>query len=271
MRIPFLYQRTTSTTPITALVSTKGSSTSIAVVHLDGTVDWMLAGQSLLAWTGQSLAMKPTLNYKLSLAHWGSSEVTGRGLVALIGRGSISEIDVKTGESYIVHPGNVVAYTINPNPPLPYRFKSSSFRLQVPNITSALPDTRFLRAIRESGTWRTMSSMLFTIRTWLRRTIWGDRLFLQFYGPTTILLQTRAARISDVLTSRDVNEFADTEAGVTQRLVTLPQRQARARSMGERAIEDAPVMSKVPGLQTASVGKDGKVTFNTSSGISLPG
>ena len=261
LRIPFLYQRIASTTPVTALISTKGPNTSMTVVHLDGTTDWMLAGRSLLAWTGQTLSVRPTVNLKMNMAHWGNSEVTGRGLLALVGQGSVSEIDLKLGESYVVHPSNVIAYTINPHPPLPYRFKSSSFRLQVPKITSWLPDTRFFNAMKESGTWRAISRMFFEIRTWARRTIWGDRLFLQFHGPTTILLQTRASRLGDVLTSRDVNEVADVQPGMTQPLVTLSRLRNKSQPLDMSSTEAGSVAMKSATMQTASIGKDGKVSF----------
>ena len=39
-----------------------------------------------------------------SLAHWGASTATGRGLLALAGQGSISQILLRDGETYIVHP-----------------------------------------------------------------------------------------------------------------------------------------------------------------------
>ena len=269
LRIPFLYQKIISTTPVTALISTKASNTAITVVHLDGTTDWMLAGRSLLAWSGQTLSVRPTANLKMKIAHWGSSEVTGRGLLALIGQGSVSEIDLKPGESYIIHPSNVVAYTINPYPPLPYRFKPSSFRLQVPNIASHLPDTRFFKAMKESVTWRTISGLLFAIRTWTRRTLWGDRLFLQFHGPTTILIQTRASRISDVLTSRDINEIADVQPGLTQPLVTLSKLHIKAEPLNMTATNMETPTIKSPTVQTASIGKDGKISFDPT-GQSAP-
>lgn len=39
-----------------------------------------------------------------SVAHWGSSEVTGRGLLALVGNGQLYSIELKQGEQYIAHP-----------------------------------------------------------------------------------------------------------------------------------------------------------------------
>lgn len=260
LRIPFLYQRISSTTPITALISTKASHTSMTAVNLDGTLDWMVTGKALLAWTGQTLSITPSMNRNISLAHWGSSQVTGRGIVALAGQGSISQVVLQAGESYVVHPSNVAAYSMNTNPPLPYRLKSSSLRFQIPEIGASklLPDTRFIRAMRDSRTWQTFVTMIFKVRTWARATIWGDRLFLHFRGPTTILLQTRAARIRDVLTSEDVNEIAD-----MQPAVTLSQ-EGGQKDPAESPKAGFPVVIKAPRMSTASIGNDGKVTFEST-------
>ncbi len=110
-----------------------------------------------------------------SLAHWGNTLVSGRGLLALSGQGLIHQIHLKTGDEYVVHPGSVIAYSMMQNAPQPYRFKASSFRLQIPNPITWLPDTRFWRTMRESAVWTFLRNTVFTIRTWGRRTIWGDR------------------------------------------------------------------------------------------------
>lgn len=110
---------------------------------------------------------------------------------------------------------NIVAYTVNRDSPLPYRLKSSTFRMQVPNLASIMPDINFIRTIRESAVWRNMEKFLFTVRTWATTAIWGDRLFLRFSGPVTILLQSRPFRTSDIFTSRDIDEMADSPAGAT--------------------------------------------------------
>lgn len=39
-----------------------------------------------------------------SLEHVGTSEVTGRGLLAIAGRGSVYQVVLKAGESYVFHP-----------------------------------------------------------------------------------------------------------------------------------------------------------------------
>ncbi|KIN01012.1 hypothetical protein OIDMADRAFT_179876 [Oidiodendron maius Zn] len=256
--IPFLYQRISSTTPITALISTKSPLTSFTVLHLNGTVDWMVTQRkALLAWTGHTLSVSPTVNRSMSLAHWGNTQITGRGLVALAGPGQVYQITLKPGEEYVVHPGNVVAYTITQHPPLPYRLKSSSLRLQVPNLglSYLIPDIKFFRVMRETATWKGITQLLFNLRTAARRTIWGDRLFLQFHGPTTILMSSRASRLNDVLTSRDVNEIADSPAGALQSAVTLESQPQKKTEMPKH-VTDIPT-----GFHFAEVGKDGKVKF----------
>lgn len=213
--------------------------------------------KALLAWTGHTLSVSPTVNRSMSLAHWGNSQITGRGLVALAGPGQVYQITLKPGEEYVVHPGNVVAYTITQHPPLPYRLKSSSLRLQVPNLglSYLIPDIKFFRVMRETATWKSVTQLLFNLRTAARRTIWGDRLFLQFHGPTTILMSSRASRLNDVLTSRDVNEIADSPAGALQSAVTLESQPQNKTEMPKR-VTDIPT-----GFHFAEVGKDGKVKF----------
>lgn len=214
--------------------------------------------KALLAWTGHTLSVTPTMNHKMSMAHWGNSEITGRGLVALAGPGQIYEVRLKQGEEFVAHPGNVVAYTITQHPPLPYRLKSSSLRFQVPNLglSGYLPDIKFFRVMRQTATWKALANILFSLRTATRRTIWGDRLFLQFHGPTTILMSSRASHISDVLTSRDVNEIADSPAGAVQSAVELAAKPKVDESPEPKATPQQPKTIRV-----ASVGTDGKVRF----------
>ncbi|TVY42761.1 Altered inheritance of mitochondria protein, mitochondrial [Lachnellula occidentalis] len=256
--IPFLYQRISSTSPLTALISTKSPLTSFTVLHLNGSVDWMVAQRkALLAWTGHTLSVSPTANTGMSLAHWGNTFLTGRGLVALAGPGQIYQITLKAGEQYVAHPGNVVAYTITQNPPLPYRFKSSNLRFQVPDLgfNRLLQGVKFFRVMRETDSWRAVTKVLFNFRTAARRTIWGDRLFLQFHGPSTILMSSRASRISDVLTARDVNEIADSPAGAVQSAVSLANKPNEEVSSKKQE-------SHVPtGFHSAEVSRDGKVKF----------
>ncbi|KAI0439484.1 mitochondrial biogenesis AIM24-domain-containing protein [Xylaria telfairii] len=260
--IPFLYQRITSTTPLTAIISTKSPTTAFSVLHLDGTTDWMVSQRNaLLAWTGYTLSVTPRIRHQLPFAHWGSSELTGRGLAALSAPGHIYHITLSDGEEFVAHPANVVAYTITKQPPLPFRFKSSSIRFQVPSVTTWLETTKFFQNMRQTETYKFLTRLFYSMRTTARRTIWGDRLFLQFRGPMTILMSSRGSRISDVLTNADVNEIADAPAGAVSAAVELATR--------PKVTEEAPKTQDAPKVKinVASVGKDGKVQFEDAKNL----
>jgi hypothetical protein len=215
--IPFLYQRLSSSTPLTALISTRSPQTSLSTLHLDGRYDWLLTSRTaLLAWSGHTLILKPRINTRLSLQHWGNTLLSGRGIVALVGRGQIYQVTLREGEEYVVHPSHVLGYTQNAYPPQPYRFRNTTLKLQVPNLAGYLPEMRFFKEMRKAQLWKFLAETLFRVRTWTRRSIFGDRLFLQFKGPTTILLQSRGASLRDSLSSTEVNEIADAPAGAVQ-------------------------------------------------------
>ncbi|KAF1848318.1 uncharacterized protein K460DRAFT_364289 [Cucurbitaria berberidis CBS 394.84] len=264
--IPFLYQKVSSTSPVTALISTKSPISSIVSVNLDGRQDWIISQrQALLAWTGHTLSLKPQYNAKLGIAHWGNTYITGRGLLALAGSGQIYQVQVKAGESYVAHPSNVVAYTASSTPPLPFRFKSSNLRFQVPDLGfgSLAQNVKFFRVMSETATWRALATTYHTLKTWMRRTIWGDRLFLRFEGPTTMLLQSRASRLSDVLTLKDVDEIAESPPGAVQDAVS--------RKINEE-IKEIGAGNKAPIASTDASGtvryatiKNGKAEFDGSS------
>ncbi|KAH7325046.1 mitochondrial biogenesis AIM24-domain-containing protein [Stachybotrys elegans] len=258
--IPFVYQRITASAPITALISTKSTTTTFTVLHLDGTTDWMVSQRNaLLAWTGHTLSPSARIQRGLSVTHWGSTHLTGRGLAALSAPGQIYQLTLSEGEEFVAHPSSVVAYTVSRDPPRPFRFKSSSLRLQVPSLTSWIPETDFMKTMRKTDTYKFLARMLFRLRTTARRTIWGDRLFLQFKGPTTLLMSSRGVRVTDILSNDQVNEIADTEAGVFQKAIedaTKPAANATPSSV-----------SNASTVHVASVRRDGKVTFDDSKDL----
>jgi len=197
-------------------------NTTLSVLQLDGTQDWKLAQRaSLLAWTGTSLNVTPTITPRLSLVHWGTSNITGRGLVCLTAQGHVFALDLAAGESYVAHPSNILAYTTTSSPvPQPFRFRSSEPRFQIPlQLGNWFPDSGFTRALKTSGTYKFFQGIALRVKTWSRRTLWGDKLFLRFEGPTTILLQSRGNRITDILTKEQVNEIADAPAGAVSETI----------------------------------------------------
>jgi len=196
----------------------------------------------------------------MSLAHWGNTRITGRGLLGLVGKGQVHQIKLKADEEYVVHPNNVIAYSLGQYAPQPYRFKSTSLKLQVPSLSSLLPDTRFWREMRNTKAWLFVANTLFHLRTWARRSIWGDRLFLQFKGPTTILVQSRGSRITDSLSFDDINEIADTPAGSAREPVKLDLRESQ-NSTKPRSSQQTQPSEQIAMMKYATVGPDHKVVI----------
>lgn len=62
-------------------------------------------------------------------------------------------------------------------PPQPYRFKSTTLRFQIPglDIPELLLKSRYIRDFTASDTWKASMRIFHNVRTWARRTIWGDR------------------------------------------------------------------------------------------------
>ncbi|KAM5352062.1 hypothetical protein ACJ41O_004785 [Fusarium nematophilum] len=271
--VPFLYQRISATTPITALVSTKSPTTTFTVLHLDGTTDWMVSQRNaLLAWTGHTLSPSARIQSGLTLAHWGNTHLTGRGLAALSAPGQIYELTLKEGEEFVAHPGSVVAYSVTRHPPQPFRFKSNSLRIQVPSLSRWIPEAEWMKAVRNSEVYKFLARALYSLRTTTRRTIWGDRLFLQFHGPAKILMSSRGVRASDVLTNKQVDEIADAPAGVLAQAVELADKPKLAEGSADKAaaVESAKQETgdqSVTGIHVAAVEKDGKVKFEDSKDL----
>ncbi|KND92956.1 Altered inheritance of mitochondria protein 24, mitochondrial, partial [Tolypocladium ophioglossoides CBS 100239] len=266
--VPFLYQRISATTPITALISTKSPTTTFTVLHLDGTTDWMVAQRNaLLAWTGHTLSLSSRMQRSLSLAHWGSTHLTGRGLAALSAPGQIYQLTLSEGEKFVAHPGSVVAYSVSRSPPQPFRFKSSSLRLQLPSLPAWIADTEFLKNMRKTDTYKLLARTLFSLRTMTRRTIWGDRLFLQFKGPATMLMSSRGVRIADALSGEQVNEIADSPAGALPKALEALEAPGQQRARGSTEGAMTTVEQTPRAVHVASVRRDGRVTFEDAKDL----
>ncbi|KAK3401342.1 mitochondrial biogenesis AIM24-domain-containing protein [Sordaria brevicollis] len=209
---------------------------------------------ALLAWTGHTLRLSPRLQQGLAPANWGATHVTGRGLVALASPGQIYELNLAEGEELTLHPSHVVAYSVTRNPPLPFRFRSTRLNFQLPAIPDSVSNaagrlvpakvSEFFATARETAFFTTLARIMHTLRTAMRRTIWGDRLFLQFRGPTNILMSSRGVRVSDVLSRDDINEIADTEAGLvgkalgTSRIEKAKAAEEKAKAAAEKKAKE---------------------------------
>lgn len=75
-------------------------------------------------------------------------------------------------------------------------------------------------------------------------------------------MSSRASRISDVLTARDVNEIADSPAGAVQEAVTLVNRPKDVEVGSKKQIADVPT-----GFHVAEVNREGRVTFEDAADV----
>jgi hypothetical protein len=85
---------------------------------------------------------------------------------------------------------------------------------------------------------------------------------LRFDGPMTVLVQSRASRLNEVLSAQEINEIADTPPGVTEaaldRLVNQ-RREDTTSPSGIGARETREVRQTI-----ASIRRDGQVEFQRS-------
>ncbi|KAI5806148.1 mitochondrial biogenesis AIM24-domain-containing protein [Geopyxis carbonaria] len=279
LRFPFLYHRLTSATPLTALLATNTPNTTFGVLQLDGTADWQLAQHdALLAWVGRSIAM----HREHLLRRDSSLRVSGRGLVALVGRGQIYQLVLKPGEEYTVHASALLAYAAAR--PAQVWLPTAVGRLQVPRapqwLARRVAALEVVKTVTGSEAWRRVAGAVWAVRSWSRRTIMGERAFLRFQGPGTILLQSRTARLRDVIERDEIRDDAIVAPGValpTARspttitatktaATTIPQETvAAAEKMAEKTVP--PQMQRAPassGSLKRAVVDQGKVVFEDS-------
>ncbi|KAF3926488.1 hypothetical protein AA313_de0208239 [Arthrobotrys entomopaga] len=270
--IPFLYQNISSTTPLTCLVSTNSPNTTFAVIELDGAVDWMVTQRNaLLAWSGHSIQTTPIINRRMSPAHWSNSRISGRGLAALVGKGQVYQIILGDGEEMIIHPTHLLAYSIGLERPRPYRLAQTTLRFQLPRLAilrSLFPRSQFIETMMRTETYKAISKVLYGFKTWLRRVLWGDRLFLQFKGPSTILVQSRTSRLADMFTKDEINDIAAVEPGALDQFhppsVAADSSAAAALGLSSGGEAIGQVREENLTVKVATV-KNGKVVFEDSS------
>ena len=272
---PFLFQTLSSASPASLTLASPSPNTSVVVLSLDGRTDWrVLRRNSLLAWSGSgsSLNISTHLAPKTpGLANWIAQTLTGRGLVALAARGGSYEVKLRESEEFLAHPSHIVAYSLSSTPPETYRLSHTRLRIAIPSLGQYLPDAKFVRAVRESATWRLLGRALFRIRQWLRVAVWGERVFLRFRGPGTVVLQGRhgglVSGMRESVEEREVAGWADSSAGSVQVAVTQAARKGVNGEHGSQRTAPGSESVGKGGMKTednvtyASIGRDGKVAW----------
>jgi hypothetical protein len=127
---------------------------------------------------------------------------------------------------------HLIAYTISATAPQAHRLSALPFRLQIPSLLpSRVYQSEFLREMRSTETVQLLARVWHRIVTWSRRTIIGDRvlsfllrrflmkLFLKFIGPGIVLIQSRAPRLSDTFTAKDIAEVGELDPSAKEALI----------------------------------------------------
>lgn len=190
--IPFLYQKILSTAPSECYVAAPAKCTC-AILELDGLSDWTIAQRNaLLAWSGGSLFLTTVFNRRGSATRWGNTRISGRGQVVLAVSGDSFRLDLSEGEDYIVHSNNILAYTQS-SIPTTFRLRSKPFSFTIPalRLPTFLSNIEFFRVMRKTDTWKGIKTLFWKIRIWSRKSVWGDRQFLHFQGPASVVIQSR--------------------------------------------------------------------------------
>jgi hypothetical protein len=90
------------------------------------------------------------------------------------------------------------------------------------------------------------------------------QLFLQFHGPSTILVQSQAARLADILSSEEVNEIAKAPPGAVKSAMKELSTQETPRNFVVDT--QSPASTSLPRMKIASIGPDRKVTIEATKG-----
>lgn len=252
-----VYQRLTSTVPLSLTLSAPAASgASIAVVELNGTVDWWVNGRYR-----NVLAFASTPASTLTVSGRGAkSRITGRGIIALSASSlNIFRVGLAPGESFLVRRSALLGYSIDD--PFQTRVTYDDTISTAANASTALettanleeaPVSRFREII--NGLWaRTKSAV-----SWLNR----NNEFVKVHGPTTLLVDSGAAGAASNSSSYSpiqIKVGSSIEREIAKTLV-----QEQIGGSGKKSLSNQKDDPKLY-LKYANIGDDGKATFESTS------
>lgn len=203
--LPVLYQKITSTMPITMILGVKPSSKNhpsyYATIPVSPDYNWIISQRkALLGWTG-GLNVEPYSKLRL----WGNIEVStssNQGQVALVGEGNIFQVEVEKNQSILINPSNVIAYT---------RMKDDRQRtfVKIPHTNVfnlfELPWLKKYTSDMNIPTWlKKIQSLIQSLTTKL---LWRDDIVLKVKGPRTLLIQTNGTHLNEVFEKTELNDI----------------------------------------------------------------
>lgn len=245
------YQKLISTTPFSILVSSisrnfspfsRVNNKSFVSLNLDGANDWaILDNQALHVYTGnslivglyrlpynisRSLSKKLSLPFKTStgLSKWtklGYTLLSGRGQVALVGNGTVYNVNLKESEEILINKNNLLGISVNgpydlQNCILKYTFplsKTEAQKLENNNLeqllsikplapNASVKDYYVYYSSKLGNIWRKLLNVFHEGQIKSYNFLVGNQEFIKIIGPRSILLQSNSSNDYDLAARR---------------------------------------------------------------------
>uniref|UniRef100_A0A060TFV4 Altered inheritance of mitochondria protein 24, mitochondrial n=1 Tax=Blastobotrys adeninivorans TaxID=409370 RepID=A0A060TFV4_BLAAD len=183
---PFAFQRIESTVPVSTLLS---SPKSLAVITLDGTIDWVIAAKNALhSFTGEQLIVNSKGPFRLrNRPRYVHTFLSGRGTVALSSKGDMYKVSLEQGERFLVLRDSLVAYSLdsnNRNAGIP-QLKS------IPHSLGEKADQPVVYDDVNESLWDKAKRYSSAVLSFVYRLVHADSgRYVEVKGPATVLLQS---------------------------------------------------------------------------------
>lgn len=252
---PFGFQKIISSSPVCTLIS---SADPMAVLSLDGTIDWVVAkSNSLHTFSGEQLiveARRRGLLRRKNRPEFSHTFLSGRGTVALSGANQLYKVSLEQGESFLALKDNLIAYSLDSNNrnveaaryhQIPYTLEQAEKGVE--------PVSNVITSKNLSFTER-LKHLYHQVATTTRRFVHSESgKFVRIAGPTTLLLQSTVPSYVPDMAGRNLN---------TNPLETEIQRTAKSIVEEADYEKEKKIMAGMPGkpedhlkIATVSAGK----------------
>lgn len=257
---PFGFQKVISSSPVCTLIS---SADPMAVLSLDGTIDWVVAkSNSLHTFSGEQLiveARRRGFVRHRNRPQFSHTFLSGRGTVALSGAGQLYKVSLEQGESFLALKDNLIAYSLDSNNRNIEGARYHRIPYTLEQVEEGVESVNVVTSKNLSFTER-LKHLYHQVMTTTRRFVHSESgKFVRIAGPTTLLLQSTVPSYLPDLRGQNLN---------TNPLEAEIQRTAKSIIEEEDYQKEQKIMAGMPGkpedhLKIATV-TAGKVSLRST-------
>lgn len=275
---PLVYHRIVSTSPLDLLISSNAgkrrplfgtwsvrvgdgassTNSTLSVLGLDGTVDWVASPKAVYAYCGDLLSQHLDLRSR-------QTRITGRGSVVLSSPSQIYRVVLGAEESFVLRKDCLVAYSTDLNKP---RLSSVSDKVSIPYSLDAgsavsQPATKTTATTTETKPSnnffsRIASSVWDSIKAYLKGLRGEPRQFVKVQGPTVVLLSG--------ITKREISLHNDRVKPLEEKLAQSAQDLLKKHEFDTHEATSLGLQGKpADHFKIVSIGEDGKATFHSTN------